>query len=176
MSKRKSNLIKISIALIAAVSGLTSTNTRASRQDLPAGKGVELARERCVLCHEADLIVSQRLSRQGWTREVDKMIRWGAVANDSEKEVLIDYFASNFKANSTAPALGADAGKPIFEERCLICHEADLTRQQRLSRQGWTREVDKMIRWGAAVTDAEKDPLVDYLFKNFGPRPLNSQK
>ena len=57
----------------------------------------------------------------------------------------------------------------IFEERCLLCHEADLTRQQRLSRQGWTREVDKMVRWGAAVTDAEKEPLVDYLVRNFGP-------
>jgi len=177
MSKRKSSLIKLSLALALAGFGLMNTNTRAARQDLPEGKGVELARERCVLCHEADLIVSQRLSRQGWTREVEKMIRWGAVASDSEKEILIDYFAANFKPRSaaSAPAAGADPGKQIFEEKCLICHEADLTRQQRLSRQGWTREVEKMIRWGAAVTDAEKDPLVDYLSKNFGPRPLNNQ-
>ena len=176
MSKRKSNQIKISLSLMVAVLGLMNADTRAARQDLPEGKGAELARDRCVICHEADVIVSQRLSRQGWTREVEKMVRWGAVVSDSEKEVLIDYFAANFKPRSaaSAPAAGADHGKQIFEEKCLICHEADLTRQQRLSRQGWAREVDKMVRWGAAVTDAEKDPLVDYLSKNFGPRPLNN--
>ena len=171
----------MSLALMAAVFGLMNANTRAAQQDLPEGKGVELARDRCVTCHESDLIVSQRLSRQGWTREVEKMIRWGAVADDSEKEVLIDYFAANFKPRSaaSAPASGpdpgkqiADPGKQIFEEKCLLCHEADLTEQQRLSRPGWTREVEKMVRWGAVVTDAEKEPLVDYLFKNFGPRPL----
>jgi cytochrome c5 len=178
MSKRKSNLIKLSLALMVAIFGLMNATTRAAWQDLPEGKGVELARDRCVTCHEADLIVSQRLSRQGWTREVEKMIRWGAVASDSEKEVLIDYFAAHFKPRSSASAqaAGADPGKQIFEEKCLLCHEADLTEQQRLSRQGWTREVEKMVRWGAVVTDAEKEPLVDYLFKNFGPRPLNNLK
>jgi mono/diheme cytochrome c family protein len=174
MSRRKSRLIKLSLALTVAFCGLMGANTRAARQDLPEGKGAELARDKCVSCHEADLIVSQRLSRQGWTREVEKMIRWGAAVSDAEKEVLIDYFAAHFKPRSaaSAPAAGDDRGKQIFEEKCLLCHEADLTEQQRLSRQGWTREVEKMIRWGAAVSDAEKEPLIDYLSSNFGPRPL----
>src|SRR4030095_13327356 len=179
MSRRKSNLLKLSLALTVAVCGLISADTRAARQDLPEGKGAERARDKCLNCHEADLIVSQRLSRQGWTREVEKMIRWGAVVSDAEKELLIDYFAAHFKTRSAgsapaagAPAAGDDRGKKIFEEKCLLCHEADLTEQQRLSRQGWTREVEKMIRWGAAVSDAEKEPLIDYLFSNFGPRPL----
>ena len=96
MSRRKSNLIKLSLALTVAVCGLMNANTRAARQDLPEGKGAELARDKCVSCHEADLIVSQRLSRQGWTREVDKMIRWGAVVTDVEKEPLVDYLVRNF--------------------------------------------------------------------------------
>lgn len=173
MSKRKSSPIKLSFALMAAVCGLMNANTRAARQDLPEGKGVELAHDRCVTCHEADVIVSQRLSRQGWTREVEKMIRWGAVASDAEKEILIDYFATHFKPSSSArtSAAGDERGKQIFEEKCLLCHEADLTEQQRLSRQGWTREVEKMVRWGAVVSDEEKEPLVDYLFGNFGLRP-----
>src|SRR5262245_10290423 len=174
MSKRKSKLVKLSLALTAAVCGLMSANTRAARQDLPDGKGAELARDKCLNCHEADVIVAQRLSRQGWTREVEKMIRWGAVVSDAEKEVLIDYFAGHFRPRPAAgaPAAGDDRDKKIFEEKCLLCHEADLTEQQRLSRQGWTREVEKMIRWGAAVSDAEKEPLIDYLSSNFGPRPL----
>jgi DMSO/TMAO reductase YedYZ molybdopterin-dependent catalytic subunit len=62
-----------------------------------------------------------------------------------------------------------DRGKEIFENKCIVCHEADLSQQQRLSREGWGREVDKMIRWGANVTEAEKDPLLDYLVRNYGP-------
>jgi hypothetical protein len=33
-----------------------------------------------------------------------------------------------------------------------------------------------MIRWGAVVSDEEKGPLVDYLFGNFGPRPLANSR
>ncbi len=180
MSKRKSNPIKLWLALTAmilAVGVSLSEKTRAAQQDLPEGKGVELARDKCVTCHEADLIVAQRLSRQGWTREVEKMIRWGAVVSDAEKEILVDYFAAHFAPRKTTTNIAATneaRGKEIFENQCLICHEADLTEQQRLSRQGWVREVEKMVRWGATVTDAEKEPLVDYLFKNFGPKPLTS--
>ena len=173
--------VKIVFALAAMIlaAGLSMNGgTRAAVQDLPEGKGVEVARDKCLLCHEADLIVSQRLSRQGWTREVEKMIRWGAVVNDAEKEVLVDYFAARFapRRATQAATAGDVRGKEIFENQCLLCHEADLTEQQRLSRQGWTREVEKMVRWGATVTDAEKEPLVDYLFKNYGPRPSGISK
>jgi mono/diheme cytochrome c family protein len=183
MSKPKLNSIKLSLALAIALTaiaqlaggslGLAAT---AAGQDLPEGKGVEVARDKCLLCHEADLIVSQRLSKQGWVREVDKMIRWGAVVTDAEKEILVEYFSARFAPRNAATAASQQAnearGREIFENKCVVCHEADLTEQQRLTRQGWTREVEKMVRWGANVTEAEKEPLVDYLFKNFGPRPL----
>jgi hypothetical protein len=104
MPRRKSNPIKLSLALMVAVCGLMISNTSAAWQDLPEGKGAELARDRCVNCHEADLIVSQRLSRQGWTREVEKMIRWGAVVSDAEKEPLIDYLFGNFGPRPLAVA------------------------------------------------------------------------
>lgn len=141
-------------------------------QDLPDGRGAETARRACLSCHETDLIVSQRLSRAGWVREVDKMVRWGAVVPDAEKESLIDYLAANFKPRRSATANGpapASSGQAVFEKKCLLCHEADLTKQQRLSRTGWTREVEKMIRWGAVVTESEKDPLIDYLTASYGP-------
>jgi DMSO/TMAO reductase YedYZ molybdopterin-dependent catalytic subunit len=75
-------------------------------------------------------------------------------------------------AVSRRPILATDdPGNAIFKNKCLTCHEADMTEQQRLSRAGWVREVDKMIRWGTNVSPAEKDSLVEFLFKNFGPRP-----
>jgi hypothetical protein len=52
---------------------------------------------------------------------------------------------------------------------CLECHEARIILQQRLSKGAWTKEVDKMTKWGAVVDPADRDPLIDYLTTNFNP-------
>ncbi len=185
MSKPNSNAhsravkIACALALITGIAWLWPSAARAGRQDLPEGKGVELARDKCLLCHEADLIAAQRLSKPGWTREVEKMMRWGAKATDAEKAILIDYFSAHFgprKASATVATANVERGKQIFDAKCLLCHEVDLVEQQRLGKPGWTREVDKMVRWGAKVSDAEKDALVDYLLRNHGPRPLGATR
>jgi len=150
------------LALICAFSVVGIA--RASTQDLPEREGVVLVREKCVVCHEADMILQQRLSRAGWTREVDKMIRWGTVVTDAQRDAIINYLSNAPDRREMA------SGRKIFEEKCLVCHEVDLSSQQRLARAGWTREVDKMIRWGATVTEAEKPLLIDYLVEEFGGR------
>src|SRR5262245_29204233 len=94
---RPHNTVKLKIALIMAamlIDGLLTVSTE--QPDLPQRIGVEVARDSCLSCHEPCLIVSQRLSRQGWTREVDKMIRWGATVAEAEKAALIDYLAGHF--------------------------------------------------------------------------------
>jgi cytochrome c5 len=162
-------LLCSAISLIT-VSIFKSEMARAGSQDLPEGKGAIVVHEKCLTCHEADLITMQRLSRQGWTREVEKMIRWGATVSETEKELLVDYLALNFGPKPARNKTEVSRGREIFEKSCLVCHEADLTEQQRLSRQGWTREVDKMIRWGAIVADSEKETLIDFLSETYGPR------
>jgi len=52
---------------------------------------------------------------------------------------------------------------------CLACHEGRIVVQQHLSRRGWTKSVDKMIRWGAQVAPEDREALIDYLIQNFGP-------
>jgi hypothetical protein len=52
---------------------------------------------------------------------------------------------------------------------CLECHEARIILQQRLSKAAWTKEVDKMMKWGAQVDPADRDALIDYLSANFSP-------
>lgn len=168
MSKLKLTIVCAALLLALRVAQAPAA---AISQDLPAGAGVELVRDKCLLCHEADLIVSQRLSKPGWVREVDKMIRWGADVSDAEKATMVDYLAAKFAPQPGGTTAGTEKpGISIFEAKCLLCHEADLTKQQRLSRAGWAREVDKMIRWGADVSDAEKGPLIDYLADKYKPR------
>ena len=50
---------------------------------------------------------------------------------------------------------------------CLECHAARIILQQRLSKAAWTKEVDKMIKWGAAVEAADRDTFIEYLSSNF---------
>jgi cytochrome c5 len=165
----KLTLLLTGISLVAMIVSRDET-ARAGPQNLPEGKGATIVRDKCLTCHEADLIIMQRLSRQGWTREIEKMIRWGATVAETEKEILVDYLAAHFSPKPALTKTDEARGKEIFEKSCLVCHAADLTEQQRLSRQGWTREVDKMIRWGAIVADQEKEQLIDFLSKNYAPR------
>ena len=50
----------------------------------------------CLECHEARIIVQQRLSKAAWTKEVDKMVKWGAVVEANDRDALIDYLSANF--------------------------------------------------------------------------------
>ncbi len=135
-------------------------------------------KQRCVSCHDSDIITSQKLSLTGWTRSVDKMVRWGAAVTPAEREVLQPYLAANFGPRPAAAHATSDAGAALalsaaegsYKRACLTCHDADIIEQQKLSKTGWTRSVEKMMRWGAAVTDADKEPLVEYLSSRYGPR------
>jgi cytochrome c2 len=160
------------ILLLLALAGLTSP---AHPQNSKQAKATEILNNKCLVCHEIDLIKQQRLSRAGWTREVDKMIRWGASISDAEKEPLLDYLTDNFPAQAAKATPASSDGKVIFEKRCTICHEADIVEGQRLSRTGWTREVEKMVRWGATVEESEKAILVDYLSTLYPVRPLHAK-
>lgn len=144
--------------------------TVSAEQKLPVGAGLDVMNRRCLSCHEADIITSQKLSLTGWTRSVDKMVRWGASITPDERDVLQPYLAQHFAPKPVASHPSTEAGAVTFKRVCLTCHAADIIEQQKLTPTGWTRSVEKMMRWGAAVSDAEKQPLVDYLAARYGPR------
>ena len=145
-----------------------------SRQ-LPEGKGVEIVRAKCLGCHESDMIQQQRLTRTGWQRELDKMIRWGASVNENDRENLIAYLTTNFAGAVDATSSPSASGSDVFQRRCVGCHGVDIVAQQRLASAAWDREIDKMTRWGANVSSDEKKELVEYLSTQFGPRQRTYQ-
>ena len=63
---------------------------------LPSAPVEEKVTNACTECHDARIIMQQRLSKEAWTKEVDKMIKWGAVVEASDRDALIDYLSSNF--------------------------------------------------------------------------------
>jgi hypothetical protein len=74
----------------------------ASNDDLPAGAMQSKARTACMMCHDAHIIVQQRLSKPAWGKEVDKMMKWGAPVSAADRDALIDYFASSFPVDKPA--------------------------------------------------------------------------
>ena len=67
-----------------------------TNEDLPPGPLQAKATSACLQCHEARIILQQRLGKAAWTKEVDKMIRWGAVVDSADRDALIDYLSTNF--------------------------------------------------------------------------------
>jgi cytochrome c5 len=141
-----------------------------SSQSLPEGPGAEVFRSRCVICHESDIITSQKLSLTGWTNSINKMVRWGSQITPEERAVLQPYLAMHFGPKPVASHAANEAGLATYKRACLTCHDADIIAQQKLNKTGWTNSVNKMIRWGAAVPEAEKEPLIDYLAAQFPRR------
>lgn len=69
---------------------------RAQAPDLPSGPAQAKVRSACLECHDASIIVQQRLSKAAWTKEVDKMIKWGALVEAADRDSFIDYLSTNF--------------------------------------------------------------------------------
>jgi mono/diheme cytochrome c family protein len=70
--------------------------------DLPAGAMQAKATTACLECHEARIILQQRLSKAAWAKEVDKMTKWGAVVDPADHDALIAYLSTNFSPDKPA--------------------------------------------------------------------------
>jgi hypothetical protein len=89
---------------LSAIAGIVAPLAAGARKpspakptaDLPAGAIQAKATTACTECHEARIILQQRLSKAAWTKEVDKMIKWGAVVDPQDRDALIDYLSENF--------------------------------------------------------------------------------
>ncbi|HXM11994.1 MAG TPA: hypothetical protein VN946_18740 [Terriglobales bacterium] len=53
---------------------------------------------------------------------------------------------------------------------CTSCHNTSRITEQHLSRDQWTRELQKMEGLGAVVPDADRKAILNYLTRNFGPQ------
>ena len=81
---------------IAGVVRIGAAQGAKLNEDLPAGSMQQKATTECLECHEARIILQQRLNKATWTKEVDKMMKWGAVVDPKDRDALIDYLSTNF--------------------------------------------------------------------------------
>jgi mono/diheme cytochrome c family protein len=89
--------------------------TGAVTADLPPGPMQAKATTTCLECHEARIILQQRLSKAAWGKEVDKMTKWGAVVDPADRDALIDYLSTNFSPDKPPyePQRTAEKSSPV---------------------------------------------------------------
>jgi mono/diheme cytochrome c family protein len=159
-------------AVLLACAAATAGALCAQNLTLPPGRMQEKAKAVCLPCHDARIIVQQRMTRVQWAKDMDKMIRWGAPVEPGDREGLIDYFAKNFPATESAaasPVLAQAPGVEKVRAACLGCHDAGVIVGQRLDRRSWNMTINRQIRWGATVQPADREALLNYLATNYGP-------
>jgi len=98
MFKLSATVLTVTLICAAGVAEAASS----PNEELPAGPVQEKAAAACLSCHEARIILQQRLSKAAWTREMDKMTKWGAEVDPKDRDALIDYFSANFGADQPA--------------------------------------------------------------------------
>lgn len=164
----KRSLIALALALPSLALPLA-----AQRGAFPPGPMQEKAQGYCLSCHDARITVQQRLDRAGWTRVLDKMIRWGTAIEPPDREPLIAYLTEHFgpEADDATPAtLAAGEGTEAVKAACLGCHDAGRIAAAPRDRRAWARLVAQMERFGAQV-NGRRDVILDYLSRHYAPVP-----
>jgi mono/diheme cytochrome c family protein len=86
----------LAVSILQVVSSAQKSGSPKPTADLPPGAMQAKATTACTECHGARIILQQRLSKAAWTKEVDKMSKWGAAVDPADRDALIDYLSENF--------------------------------------------------------------------------------
>ena len=94
----RSRLLSLSAVLVLCVTAppLMFVQAQGPAPELPLSPITPKIKTACLECHDSGIIVQQRLNRKMWGREVDKMVRWGALVDAVDRDAFINYFVANF--------------------------------------------------------------------------------
>lgn len=68
----------------------------------------------------------------------------------------------------TSEPVGSE-GEVLLEERCTGCHSLDRVEAAEKPREEWAATVDRMVGYGAQLSEDERGILIDYLVETYGP-------
>jgi mono/diheme cytochrome c family protein len=178
MFRRRSAALAAGLAGAASLVALLAPHaigqSSSSSSTLPSGALQQKAQKGCLGCHDAKIILQQQLDKKMWTKEMDKMIRWGAPVAPEDRGPLIDYFADHFAPRDPeviAAMLPHGPGKEKVLETCFECHDAKDIVQKQLDERGWERVLEKMEDFGAYIYDDDREDIIRYLAKAFPAPP-----
>jgi hypothetical protein len=91
------------------------------------------------------------------------------------RQALPIFLLASALAFAQAPS---EPGKPLppgpmqakIKAACTQCHNTTRITEQHMSREEWSKQLEKMEGLGAVIPDADRNAFLNYLTKNFGPQ------
>src|SRR5690348_6296366 len=80
----------------------------AEKPKLPDGPGKTATVRLCGSCHAAEIVMSRRESRDGWSGVVEDMIQRGAKGTDDEFGEVVDYLVVHFPKGAPVPKINVN--------------------------------------------------------------------
>src|SRR5215469_14500897 len=102
MSPRRKLVLVSGLLALSTATWIAAENSASGNENLPTGAMRQKATTACLECHDARIILQQRLTKAAWTKEVDKMVKWGAMVDSNDRDALIDYLSVNFSPDQSA--------------------------------------------------------------------------
>lgn len=125
----------------------------------------------CIACHNGIMRMLEvtEKSREEWRDTVHSMIGRGAHVFPDEIEPLTEYLVANAgrgraEASAAPPTdAGQSAATTILAERCQFCHDIETATAKLDASESWAAVIDRMVTFGATVTPAERQALIEHL-------------
>ena len=97
---------KVSLSLFILASVLIAAAQAPSEpgKPLPPGPMQAKVKAACTQCHNTSRITEQHLTRDQWSKELEKMEGLGAVIPDSDRNGILSYLSRNFGSQKGAKA------------------------------------------------------------------------
>lgn len=165
MESRRKSILSLAVWMLVMTVGSLEAQSNDQAQ---IEKGRQAVGQVCVACHNNIMRMVQihKKSAAQWKDTVYSMISRGALILPDEIDPLAAFLASNAgrtqSSGSARQELPESEGKTLLERNCQQCHELD-TATQKTASEDWNTVISKMVTYGAKVSPAEQQKLVEYL-------------
>ena len=113
--------------------------------------------------HDVERIFGAVKTREEWSETLDRMIGYGAKITPEEKEMMIVWLLENQGEAMQDEAAAEVDVEALIVERLDGKHDLDRILNADKTREEWVETIDRMIGYGAKITDAEKEMMIDWL-------------
>jgi cytochrome c5 len=128
-------------------------------------RGEQIINQSCTGCHEVRNIETQALDKNAWTKLVNTMVEKGATIKAEDLPGFVEYLTRKHGP------LPDGAGKKIMLNICTQCHDLDRIRARPQDRDEWDTLLQSMLNEGAPLSDDDYPVILNYLARNFAPKP-----
>lgn len=141
----------------------------------PDGPGKEIVSVACTQCHGPSVFTQLRMGENAWRAQIYDMILRGAQITPADIDTAAKYMAKSYGPGVPFPGqqpvqvtLADGAGKPLVEGGCALCHGLDRVTDTKRTKEQWQLIVNRMMFFGAPITQDQEATVVDYLATNYG--------